>query len=58
MVYYNQPEEAMDPITGASNQIPGFSDIITQYIGNKNNGTVVDVGAHDGWKWSNSWRQA
>jgi len=37
------------------NQIADFSEIITKYIGNIDNGVVVDVGAHDGYKWSNSW---
>ena len=37
------------------NQIANFSEIITKYIGNINNGFVVDVGAHDGYKWSNRW---
>jgi len=46
MGYYN---------TNNENQIIGFSDIITKYIGDINNGIVLDVGAHDGYRWSNSW---
>lgn len=41
--------------TTNSNQIEGFSDIITKYIGNINDGYVIDVGAHDGYTWSNAW---
>jgi FkbM family methyltransferase len=46
MGYYN---------TENSNQIVGYSDIITKYIGNTTDAYVVDVGAHDGYIWSNSW---
>jgi FkbM family methyltransferase len=38
-------------------QIPlgTLDDIYTEAFGVKNNGCFVEVGAHDGWHWSNTW---
>lgn len=35
-------------------QIKNFERILVKYFGKKKNGFVLDVGAHDGFKWSNS----
>ena len=37
------------------NQIIGFDKICSDYFGDITNGFVLDVGAHDGYKWSNSY---
>jgi FkbM family methyltransferase len=41
--------------TENENQIPDFDKICTEYFGNKTDGFVLDVGAHDGFRWSNSY---
>ena len=46
MGYYN---------TINGNQIVNFDGICSEYFGNIDNGFVVDVGAHDGFNWSNSY---
>ena len=37
------------------NQITNYSEICVKYFGYKNDGFVLDVGAHDGYTWSNSY---
>jgi FkbM family methyltransferase len=41
--------------TNNLNQIPNFSEICEKYFGQTANGFIVDVGAHDGFHYSNSY---
>jgi len=36
-------------------QITGLSDIYEKYFGQKTDGTFVEIGAYDGYEWSNTW---
>lgn len=41
--------------TNNRNQIINYDEICTKYFGEITNGFVLDVGAHDGYTWSNSY---
>jgi len=36
-------------------QIKGLDDILQRYLGRKETGRFVEIGAHDGYSWSNTW---
>jgi FkbM family methyltransferase len=40
---------------GNNVQINGLSEIYQKYLGEKTNGTFVEIGAYDGYEWSNTW---
>jgi FkbM family methyltransferase len=40
---------------GNNAQIEGLSEIYEKYFGQKTDGTFVEIGAYDGYEWSNTW---